>query len=224
MNLSAQKQFVVDPNAEIREISGSFTSIKVSSGMHVYLSKGDAEAIAISAPDDKYKAGIKTEIQNGELHIYYAGDRIKYGNDEKMSVYVAFKNLEQIYASGASDIVIAGVMDVPMLNVHLSGASDMKGELDVKELNIKLSGASDMKLSGNAVNVNIESSGASDVKAFGLTSQNCNVKVSGASDVNITVTGELSANASGASNVYYKGEGELKMKQSSGASSIEKKE
>lgn len=224
INLSAQKQFVVDPNAEIREISGSFTSIKISSGLHVYLSQGDAEAIAISAPDEKYKQGIKTEIQNGELHIYYSGERLKYGNDEKMNVYVAYKNLEQIYASGASNIFLAGVMDVPLLNVHMSGASDMKGELNVKELNIKLSGASDMKLTGKAINVNIESSGASDVKAYGLTVASCNAKVSGASDVNITVTGELSANASGASNVYYKGPGELKVKQSSGASSIEKKE
>lgn len=224
LSLSAQKQFVVDPNAEIREISGSFTSIKVSSGLHVYLSQGDAEAIAISAPDEKYKQGIKTEIQNGELHIYYSGDRIKYNSDEKLSVYVAYKNLEQINASGASNIIIAGAMDVPLLNVHMSGASDLKGELNVRDLNIKLSGASDMKLTGKAANVNIESSGASDVKAYGLTAESCNVKVSGASDVNITVTGELSANASGASNVYYKGPGELKVKQSNGASSIAKKE
>jgi hypothetical protein len=221
---SAQKQFVVDPNAEVREISGSFTSIKVSSGLHVFLSQGDAEAIAISAPTEKYKEGIKTEIENGELNIYYSGYRLRYDNDQRMNVYVAYKNLEQIYASGASDVFLAGVMDVPVLNVHMSGASDMKGEIKVKELNIKLSGASDVRLSGKATSVNIESSGASDVKAYGLSAESCNVKVSGASDVNITVTGELSANASGASNVYYKGTGELKVKQSNGASSIEKRE
>ena len=224
VKLSAQKQFVVDPDAEVREISGSFTSIKVSSGLHVFLSRGDQEAIAISAPGEKYKAGIKTEIENGELHIYYSGDKLRYDNDKKMNVYVAYKNLEQILVSGASDVFIAGVMDVPLLNIHMSGASDMKGELNVKELNIKLSGASDMRLSGKVTNVNIESSGASDVKAYGLTAVNCNVKVSGASDVNITVTGELSANANGASNVYYKGTAEVKVKQSSGASTIERKE
>ena len=223
VSLSAQKQFVVDPDAEVREISGSFTSIKVSSGLHVFLSQGNEEAIAISAPGEKYKQGIKTEIENGELRIYYSGDKMRY-DDQKMNVYVAYKNLEQILVSGASDVFVAGVMDVPLLNIHMSGASDMKGELNVKELNIKLSGASDMRLSGKVTNVNIESSGASDVKAYGLTALNCNVKVSGASDVNITVTGELSANANGASNVYYKGPAEVKVKQSSGASTIERKE
>jgi len=219
-NASAQKQFIVDPNAELREISGSFSSIKVSSGIHIYLSKGNTEVLAVSASSDKYRNGIKTEIINGVLNIFYLGDKNRFGNNYKMNVYVAYKNLEQIQSSGASNIYVAGVMDLPLLNVQMTGASEFKGEVKVDELNIKLSGASNIKLHGIAKNVNIESSGASDVKGFDLIVENCNVKSSGASDVNITVSKEISANASGASNIYYKGAAELKVKQSSGASSI----
>lgn len=220
----AQKQFVVDPDAEVREVSGSFTSIKVSSGIHVYISQSDVTAIAISAPDEKYKEGIKTEISNNELSVYYSGERLHFGNNMKMSVYIACKDLSQIRVSGASNVYIAGVLETPVLNIQISGASDMKGEIKANDLNIKLSGASDLKLSGTAKNVNIESSGASDVKAYELTAETCNVKVSGASDVNISVSGQISANASGASNIYYKGPGELTIKQSSGASSIARKD
>ena len=216
---SAQKQFVVDPDAEIREISGSFNSIKISSGIHVYISKGDTEALAISASEEKYKAAIKTEIVNNELRISYSGEKIHFGNN-RMSVYVACKELAQLHISGASSVVFEGVMDVPVLNMQVSGASDVKGALKVNELNVKLSGASDMRLSGTAKNVNIESSGASDVKAYELTAETCNVKVSGASDVNITVSGELSANATGASDIHYRGTPQIKVKQASGASSI----
>ena len=219
-NAHAQKQFIVDPDAVVREISGSFSSIKVSSGIHVYLSKGDVEAIAISASDEKYRTGIKTVIMNGVLNIFYEGEKMRYGKNFKMNVYIAFKTLEQIQASGASNIYIAGVMELPLLNVQMSGASEFKGEIKINELNIKLSGASEMKINGVAKNVNIESSGASDVKAYDLITENCNIKYSGASDVNITVSKEISANASGASNIYYKGPAELKVKQSSGASSI----
>ena len=224
LNGVAQKQFIVDPDAVIREITGSFSSIKVSSGLHVYLSKGEVEVLAISATDEKYRNAIKTEIRNGVLHVFFAGEKIRNNNSGKLTVYIAYKNLEQLQASGASDIFIAGIMELPLLNLQLSGASQLRGQIKVDELNMKLSGASEVKLSGIVKNINIESSGASDVKSYDLTAENCNVKASGASDVNITITKELTANASGASNVFYKGTGELKVKQSSGASSVAKVE
>ncbi len=221
-NSTAQRQFVVDPDAELRKISGNFSSIKVSSGIHIYLSKGEEEVLAVSASNEKYRQGIKTENINGVLNIFYAGDKIRFGNNYKLNVYIAYKNLEQIQSFGASNIYIAGIMELPLLNIQMSGASEFKGEIKIDELNINLSGASNMKLHGIAKNVNIESSGASDVKAFNLLTENCNIKSSGASDVNITVNKEIFANASGASNIYYKGAAELKVKQSSGSSSIAK--
>ena len=219
-NAVAQKQFIVDPDAVLREIAGSFSTIKVSSGIHVYLSKGEVEAVAVSASDEKYKEGIKTVVINGILNVFYQGEKMRSGNNFKMNVYIAYKTLEQIQASGASNVYVAGIMELPLLNVQMSGASEFKGEIRINELNVKLSGASDMKIYGVATNVNIESSGASDVKAYDLYTENCNIKSSGASDVNISVNKEISANASGASNIYYKGPAELKVKQSSGASSI----
>ena len=86
-----------------------------------------------------------------------------------------------------------------------------------------LSGSSDAAISGSANVLNIESSGASDIKGFGLVTEVCNAKVSGASDINITVNKELNVNASGASDVYYKGTAEVKDKHTSGASSVVKK-
>ncbi len=219
---TAQKHFVLDSDAELREISGSFTSIKVSDGIHLYLSMGDVEVVAISASDDKYKQGIKTDITNGELHIYYEGEKRWRLGSQKLNVYVACKKLEQITASGASNVLIAGVMELPLLNIKLSGASDFKGQLNIGEVNVKISGASDMRLSGTAKNINIECSGASDFKSYDLVAETCSVKASGASDVNITVNKEITANASGASNVFYKGLGEIKEKHNNGASSIAK--
>jgi Putative auto-transporter adhesin, head GIN domain len=220
LSTAAQKQFVLDADAEVREITGNFTSIRVSSSIHLYLSKGEVEAVAISASEEKYKANIKTEIENGELHIFYEGDRIWNGRNQKLNVYVAYKNLEQITASGASNVLIAGVMELPSLNIKLSGASDFKGQLSIENLNVKISGASNMHLSGNAKNTNVECSGASDFKSYDLTTGTASIKASGASDVNITVNKEITANVSGASNVFYKGAALVKEKHSSGASSF----
>jgi Putative auto-transporter adhesin, head GIN domain len=220
----AQQQYVVDENAEQRIVSASFTSIKVSNAISLYLTQGAEESVAVSAGNKKNIDNIKTEIINGELNIYYEDKSTIHFGNKKIKAYVSFKNLAQLTATGASAVVIAGKIDVPILDIKLSGASDLQSEIHVTDFAIKCSGASTINLKGTAKNVNLECSGASDVNAYNLIAENCVVRCSGASDVNITATKEIAVIASGASNVYYKGTAEMKEKQSTGASTIAKKD
>jgi hypothetical protein len=221
---AAQKEIVNDPNAEIRNISGSFSSIKISGGIDLFLSAGSQEAVAVSAGENKYKAGIKTEVVNGTLKIYYDGDKAWNGwKNRKLRVYVAFKNLEKLDVAGACDVQVSGIVAVPSLSLFLSGSSDFKGAVSVTDLKLDLSGASDVKISGRATNVTIESSGASDVKGDDLQADFCTAKASGSSDIYITVNKELSANVSGSSDILYRGNPVIKELHSSGSSSVEKK-
>jgi hypothetical protein len=219
----AQNEFVVDPNAEVRELSGSFTSIKVSDGIDLYISQSTEQAIAISASEEKYKESIKTVIENGVLKISFDGEKIWCNKNKKMRAYVSFKDIQKLQASGASDVYVSGEIKTSELALEFSGASDFKGKVNVSTLKIDLSGASDLRIEGVATIVKIESSGASDVKGFDLITDICTAKVSGASDINITVNKELNAHASGASDVTYKGDGVMKDVHSSGASSIGKR-
>ncbi len=219
----AQKALVNDANAEQRHLAGSFNAIKVSGGIDLYLSQFDTESIAVSASEDKYKEHIKTVVENNTLKIYYDGDRMWGGGNKKLKVYVSFRNLEKLQASGACDVQVAGTINVPSLAMDMSGASDFKGAVKTNVLKIELSGASDATISGEAGSVNIHSSGASDFKGYDLVTDVCNAKASGASDIHITVNKEIYAEASGASDISYKGGGVIKDQRSSGASSISKK-
>jgi Putative auto-transporter adhesin, head GIN domain len=224
---SAQTTIVNDENAELRAVSGSFSSIKASGGIDVYLTQGNDEAVVVSASKDKYKEYIKTEVKDGALHIYYKnpeGAGIYINTYKKnLRVYVSFKTIEKITASGACDIHVTGVMSVPSLSIDMSGACDFKGEIKVSTLKVDVSGASDVKLSGTAEEAELEASGASDLKCYDLVTGNCKVSASGASDINITVNKELNVSASGASDVHYKGTCVIKEMRSSGASSIGKR-
>lgn len=220
---NAQKQFVVDPNVAARSVNESFNSITVLGGIDLYLSQSDKEEIAISASEDKYKEGIKTVVENSTLRIYYDGEKNWSKGNRKLRAYVSFKDLVKLEASGASDIIVAGEIKVPSLLLKLSGASDFKGSVSVSSLTLELSGASDVSIKGTASIVNIESSGASDVKAYDLSADICTAKASGASDVNITVNKEMTAHASGASNIYFKGNAVIKDQHSTGASSVVRK-
>ena len=219
----AQNEIVVDPNASVRTVNGDFNAIKISGGIDLYLSQSDNIAIAVSAAEEKFAAGIKTTIEDGVLKIYYDGDKGWKSKDRKLRVYVSFKTLEKINATGACDVVVQGSIAVNSLALQLSGACDFKGMVKVNTLKLDLSGASDVKISGTANTVDIESSGASDVKGYDLVTDFCNARASGASDINITVNKELNANASGASDIYFKGSGLIKDIHSSGASNVSRK-
>ncbi|MEO5890640.1 MAG: head GIN domain-containing protein [Ferruginibacter sp.] len=220
---NAQKKIVNDANAEVRTLSGSFNKISVSGGIDLYLSQYESESVAVSAASDQFRENIKTVIEDNTLKIYYDGGKQWNTSGKKLKAYVSFKNLEKLNASGSSDVQVQGVIEVPRLILDMSGASDFIGGVKVSALTIELSGASDIKINGSADIVSIQSSGASDVKGYDLVTNVCTAKASGASDINITVNKELNAHASGASDIYYKGEAVIKDMHSSGASSIAKK-
>ena len=218
----AQKTFN-DANAEVRNVSG-FHAIKVSHAIDLYLTQSGTETVAVSASEDKYRDRIKTVVENGVLRIWYDNDNWKWNTgNKKLKAYVSIKEIDKLTASGACDVMIDGVLRSNSLDVDLSGASDLRGTLEIGTLNIDQSGASDASVSGRASSLKIDLAGASTFKGFDLSVQNCQAHASGASDIRITVTKELSARASGASSIHYKGEVVIKELHSSGASSVSKK-
>ena len=66
-------------------------------------------------------------------------------------------------------------------------------------------------------------SGASDAKLYNLTAKGAILKASGASHVGVTVTEILKASASGASDINYKGNPNVKESNTSGASNIRRR-
>jgi hypothetical protein len=216
---SFAQTIINDKNAEVRNI-GSFSAIKASGGIDIYLSQSDDYALAVSASEDKYRDAIKTEVRNGVLNISYNGSPVRFGSNLKLRAYISFKTLESLEGSGACDFIINGSFKGSSLKIKLSGACDVKGNINFEDADLSLTGASTVKVNGNVTNLKIDASGASDVKNYDLVADNCVADISGASDIKITINKSLNARASGASSLFYKGNPERKDVSSSGASSI----
>ncbi len=212
-----------DKNAEVRNV-GTFSGIKVSGGIDVYLSQSESYALAVSASDEKYRDEIKTEIINGVLNISYDGSKFRYHSDRQLRAYISFKTLESLEASGACDFIINGIFESNSTRVKLSGACDIKGDVNIDNMELSMSGASTVKINGVVKNLKIDASGASDLKNYELVVDNCMANISGASDVRITIDKTLSVKASGASTLYYKGNPEKRDISSSGASSVSQRD
>jgi hypothetical protein len=211
-----------DKDAELRQV-GDFEGVDVSSAIDLQIAQGNENSVAVSAPGDANRAGIKTEVRRGILHIWYENKNWLKGSGRKIRAYVSAKSLRLISASGACDVMVNGELKSDELAIKLSGASDFKGAIRANNLKIDLSGASDIVVRGAASNLSIDASGASHFKGYELSTDNCRVDASGATDIQITVNKVLNAEASGATNIDYKGSGMIGDLRTSGASNIRKR-
>lgn len=220
----AQKYIISDGNAVIRNVP-AFTGVKVSSAIDLYISQGDQTGVAVSASDSKVKDRIRTEVKDGVLHIWFDG---KGWNDwrgnKHMKAYVSVKEVKMIKAEGACDVKLMGMIKSDKLSIDLGGASDISGELECNSLEMDVSGASDTKLKGNVGSISVKLSGASSIKGWDLVSDYVDIDASGASSANVIVNKEMKVNASGASDINYRGSGVIREMKTSGASSISKKD
>ncbi|MDB5246601.1 MAG: hypothetical protein JWQ40_995 [Segetibacter sp.] len=215
------QNIVYDENAEVRTVA-TFNSMEVSGAVSVYVSQGSVQGIAVSAGEEKYNSKIKTEVKNGVLQISVDGGVWNGFNwtDRKLKAYVTVTNLNRLDVSGASYLSISGTLNSDNLKVDVSGASEIKGIINVNNLNMDISGASVSRLSGTAKEGLIDASGAGKVNSYDLVINNCKASSSGASNIRVTVNGELNADASGGSTIYYKGAGVAKVVNSSAGASI----
>jgi Putative auto-transporter adhesin, head GIN domain len=213
-----------DPNAQKRSVQG-FHAIEISSGIDLYLDQSNEEAVAVSASDPEYRDKIKTEVDNGVLRIYLdnKGAHWNWGGNKKLKAYVSCKVIDDLHASGGSDVYIQDPIKSEKLNIDLSGGSDLHGKMVIGDLTVHQSGGSDAFVSGSAGRLTVHASGGSDFHGYDLPADDCRADASGGSDIYMVVNKQLDANASGGSDVHYKGNGVVRESHSSGGGGVSRK-
>src|ERR1700761_393757 len=221
VSLAQDPKVINDSHAQKRAASG-FHGVHISSGIDLYLSQGAEGAVAVSAEDPEVRDKITVEVKGGILEIYIENNNFHWGSwsNRHMKAYVSIRNIDELVASGGSDVYMQDPIHASQLKMNLSGGSDLHGKLNVADLTIHQSGGSDSYVSGTATTLNINTSGGSDYHGYDLAADNCHVEASGGSDAYLTVNKELTASASGGSDVHYKGSGVVRSSQASGSGSI----
>jgi hypothetical protein len=231
---------IYDENVQVRKLP-SFTSIRVSSAIELFISQSNKTEVAVSASSDEYRNRIITEVDGGTLIIRMADNKWwKWGNENyRIKAYVSVKDLYALTGSGATNIKIVNGLSAEKLKINLSGASDLRGDIkagtlmtefsgasnfkatvQASALSVKGSGACDIEVSGSGDDLIVDVSGASSVKMYDYLVKGASVEASGASSIKLNVSDMLKAHATGASSVDYKGTATIKEMQSSGASSV----
>lgn len=219
------QNLVYDANAEVRNVP-AFNGVSAGGGITLYISQGKEQAIAVSAEDERNVSKIKTEVKDGILKIYIDAamwNNWNWGN-KKIKAYVTITELSKLELSGGSVGKVVDGLTTNNLDLECHGGSIINGNITASQLSLHLTGGSIATISGTFANADVDASGGSIVKDFDAAADVCKVDASGGSVINLTVNKELSADASGGSTINYKGAGIIKRVDTSGGSSVKKKE
>lgn len=194
----------------------NFDKLEVSDALNVTVQQGTT--FSISAEGDRRNLDDLEFYQtSGKLHIRYQNTRNRQHNTY---LTVTMPVLRATHFSGAVQGTVKGFTDTG-LDISLSGASIATFNVNPSELFINLSGASQLTLVGTGDKLNSVISGASQLKSFDFACNDARLTVSGASSGKVSVTKTLTANASGASVVVYRGSPEVTANVT-GSSSVRK--
>ena len=201
-----------------REV-GSFTGVKASSGIDVYLRQGDAEAVSVEA-DENLHEYILTEVKGNVLHVY---TDINIRDAKQKRVYVTMKDIISVATSSAADIYGESPVKSDELELSASSAGDIKLEIFARELKVNISSSGDMTLKGETDELEADLSSAGDLNAYELKAREADISVSSAGDADVYVTEKLKAHASSAGDINYKGDPDSVDAHSSSAGGIHKR-
>jgi Putative auto-transporter adhesin, head GIN domain len=183
---------------ETRGLTG-FKEIEANGALDLDIGFGSEYGVKIEA-DDNLLQDITTEVKGDKLVI---GTSERINPKTRISIKIAMPELSRLDVNGASTGNITG----------------LKGD----KFDLALNGASRLKISGEVHELKARASGASSIDAEGLKAENAEVDSNGASKITVNATGDLKADASGASSVTYVGEPRSLKQSSAGASSVKKK-
>lgn len=187
-----------DIRNEKREVS-DFRSVKTGGAITVDIVAQRDFSVEVEA-DDNLLEHIKTEVRGDTLKIYTEGS---ISTRNPIRVRIAMPQIESLDISGASTGTLTNVKN--------------------ESLTVEASGASKIRIDGETGELKVDLSGASRLDAENLRAENTTVEASGASSATVTALNDLTAEASGASNIRYTGEPKNVKRNISGASSVRQK-
>lgn len=207
-----EKTVVADANAQKRTLNGSFTGITVTDGVDLYLTQGNEESIAVSASEQKYMDRFKTEVEDGNLKIYFDNNGLNWVGSEKrkLKAYVSFKLLEKLHASSGASVNMKSTLTVNKLNCSFTSGSQFTGEVNVTQLSVSQNSGSSIEISGKTGELQVDVSSGAIFKGYELLVDFCEAKATSGGGVRITVNKELNAKANSGGGIRYKGTAVIK--------------
>lgn len=197
---------------------GSFTGIKVSEGIDVYLKQGDKEHVVVEVSNNKVDRVI-TEVSGSFLKIHMAS-----GNNGNISakVYVTYVKLDKLAASSAGNIFSESPIKAESIEIQCSSAGNIEVALESGAVVVDASSAGQIELTGKARTLEADASSAAQIDAYDLDAESVRADASSGASIKVSARSALNAEASSGANIRYRGNPVKSFTNSSSGGSVKK--
>lgn len=216
MNFNSGVRGNGDVITEDRSINESFSTIKATEGLDVYLTQSDSESISVEA-DGNLQELILTEVEDGVLKIH---TKKNIGKATSKKVHISFRDISSIVSTSGSDVYSTNTITTERLDLKSTSGSDMKLDVNTSVLYCKSTSGSDLRVSGKTIKLVAEATSGSDIKAADLMAQSSEVKATSGADITVNTSKELTARATSGGDVKYYGNPKKVDKSDSSSGSI----
>lgn len=202
----------------------AFNGIETSSGVDVEFTQSPTQSVVVKVEPEKQQYVI-TEVENGVLKIFVRNKGVKNLNFNSLKVIVSgpklsklitksgsiFKAVNQINettfaASCSSGSQVSGSFKISTNTaLDVSSGVSVKMNLETKSLALEASSGSSIKLSGKADSGVYSASSGSSISAGDFVTKSAVVDASSGASVKINTTESLTASATSAASVQYRG-------------------
>lgn len=186
----------------------------------LYLTQGSDEKVEIDCSDSVFEK-IEFEMKGDRLHIRNENWRNGFKNSD-VKVYVTMKDIEHIGVSGSGTIESTNTINTDELTLAISGSGDMELNAKAEEVSFRISGSGSIKMDGSAEQADARISGSGKVRADDFSVRIFEASISGSGNCYITASEEINAKISGSGSVYYSGDPDKLISNSSGSGKIRK--
>lgn len=182
----------------------SFSRLKLSGIVNLYLSQGDEESIRIEG-DAEWVDKLQVQQSGDLLTISLPDGNNTFGKNDKLEVYLQFRDLSELAFEGAGQIKSASVLELDEFLISGKGVGNIVLELEAEKIEAKLNFVGNMELKGASQELYLENEGVGNIDASQLICQKVEMYSSGIGMISVHAEEELILNVSGIGAVNYKG-------------------
>ena len=209
-------------SSEITTVEYSFSDY---SGLEI---SGNFEAfVRFSATEERIEIEANENLQD-KIIVSKEGNTLRIRLENNVSIrgnatlraYITTSEISNFRTTGNSFVELENLLVTENLSLEATGNSRFTGNVDTQRLTIDFTGNSLLDVYGLATNVNADLEGNSLMKDYDLLSENLTLRMSGNSMVFLTVSDTIDVEATGSSELNYRGEAEIVRQRLSGNSRI----
>ena len=197
----------------------SFSGIKGSSGIKVFITQGDEESVKVIA-DQNLQEIIITEVIEGKLKIWTEHN---IRDAKSKEVHVVFKDINYLSSSSGCHLKGENKLETEDIRINVSSGGQLKLEIDAGQIECDASSGGQGYLKGTTDYLKVNASSGGGLKAVELVAKNANVDASSGGHAKVYATESFNLNASSGGNISYTGDGNVNKLSRSSGGNIRKK-